>query len=395
MKKIYILFLVLILISISGCTKNIENIELFHPMSNDVNHSKEDILTYINHVVDEMPIDPNLNLTYGLDIIDRSYYDFYQSESFDIGNNDDFISVKAYLEYMILDLGQVQSFIENEFLEIDDQRKVRFCLEDEALRIETLSAYAKSNQFFHHITYIDKDEENRIVYDKLYFEYELDQRNLVMSGRESFVKGKSTLTILIDHKHERFAYELNDYETMSFFYYSNFISKIIKYKDQESPFEYIKIQDKKELTLYKNHRVFGYFDMSSDRIEAKINLLEVPSWNQLVKISIDIGSYRIINDNQMITDTYATIGLDAYHLPYVDYIIPLENDGNSTVNQDLNFSFSDEDIISAFQQFESVIDQALLDYDIVEDIKDNIKYMMEIISYYPSGSLVKKHVRLF
>jgi hypothetical protein len=395
MKKSGVLLLLAFLILLSACRDNTASIDLFHPMDNEVLNQLDDIKTSLTNTIDDIPSQYEVDVTHGLDIIDRSYYGFYELDDFDVSNDRDFIKVKAYLELILAEVETIKDFTENEYLDVNDQRKIKICLEDEAIKIETISAYEQSNQFFYHITYIGKDDQNRMIYDKLTFEYELDHRNMVISGRETYIYKKSSEVILIDHKSDRLYYESNDYETMSFLYYSTFITESIKYKTQDSYFEYEKLGDRKEVTLYKDQRVLGYLDLETEHIDATFNLLEIPEWNQLIRISDISEYYHVMNDDQILTDSYATISVSAYHMPYISYTIPMEDDGDYHIDQSLDLGVTYQEVIQASQQFDLMIEQAILDLEFTDDINNNIAKMMEGIDYYPSDALIKKYIKLF
>ena len=182
---------------------------------------------------------------------------------------------------------------------------------------------------------------------------------------------------------------------MSFLYYSTFITESIKYKTQDSYFEYEKLGDKKEVTLYKDQRVLGYLDLESEHINATFNLLEIPEWNQLIRVSDTSEYYRVMNDDQMLTETHATISVSAYHIPYVSYIIPMEDNEDYHIDQSLDLGVTYQEVIQVSQQFDLMIEQAMLDLEFTDDINNNIAKMMEGIDYYPSDALIKKYIKLF
>ncbi len=395
MKKSGVLLLLAFLILLSACGDNTASIDLFHPMDNDVLHQHDDIKTFLTNSINDIPTKYEVDVTHRLDIIDRSYYEFYELEDFDVNNDRDFIKVKVYLELILQEVENLQKFSENEYLDVNDQRKIKICLEDEAIKIESISAYEQSNQFFYHATYIGKDDQGRMIYDKLTFEYELDHRNLVLSGREIYIYKKSSEVILIDHEENRLAYESNDYETMSFLYYSTFIKESFRYKNQDSSFEYDKLGDRKEITLYKNQRILGYFDLETEHMDATFNLLEIPEWNQLIRISDTSEYYRVMKDDQILTDTRATISVSAYHIPYISYTIPMEDDEDYHIDQSLDIGVTYQEVIQASQQFDLMVEQAMLDLEFTDNVNDNITKMMEGIGYYPSDALIKKYIRLF
>ena len=395
MKKIEVILLLVFLISLTACTKNADHIDLFHPMENETDDNVEAIKMFLTNSIDEIPNEHEFNLINSLDVIDRSYYDLYHLDYFDINNDDDFVKVKAYLDLILTEVNTLKDFTENEYIDVNDQRKIKICLEDDAIKIETISSYKQSNQFFYHITYIGKDDQGRMIQDKLTYEYELDNRNLVISGRETFVYGKTSKVILIDHEKNRIFIESNNYETMSFLYYSSYINESIKYKNQESPFEYLKLGERQEINFYGDHRMLGYFDIDSEQIEVTFNLLEIPGWDQLIRVSEPLGEYLVMNNDEVITDVRATLGLSASHIPYISYMITTEGGEDYSIDQGLDLGITYQEVIQAISQFDLMIEQAMLDLELTEDVEDNIAKMMEAIGYYPSDALIKKYIKLF
>lgn len=395
MKKIEVILLLVFLISLTACTKNTDHIDLFHPMENETDDNVEAIKMFLTNSIDEIPDQYEVDLNHSLDIVDRSYYDFYHLDNFDINNDDDFVKVKAYLVLILTEVNTLKDFIENEYIDVNDQRKIKICMEDEAIKIETISSYEQSNQFFYHTTYIGKDDQGRMIQDKLTYEYELDNRTLVMSGRETYVYGKSSKVILIDHEKNHISIESNDYQTISFLYYSTFLNEATKYKSQESPFEYYKLGDRREINFYGNYRILGYFDIDIEQIEATFNLLEIPGWDQLIRVSNPLGDYLVMNNDEVITDVRATLGLNAYHLPYISYMIPTEGGEDYSIDQGLDLGITYQEVIQAISQFDLMIEQAMLDLEFTEDVEDNIAKLMEAIEYYPSDALIKKYIKLF
>jgi hypothetical protein len=395
MKKSVVLLLLLSLLLLTACAKNTSSIDLFYPMENEVEHHVEDVKTFLTSTIDEMTVDDEHDVTHSLDIIDRSYYDFYHLDDFDINNDDDLIKVKAYLDLILSEVKDLKKFTENEYISVNDQRKIKICLEDEAIKIETISSYKQSNQFFYHTTYIGKNAQGRMFQDKLTFEYDLDHRNLVISSRETYVFGESSEVILIDHERNRMSIKSYNYEIMSFLYYSTFFDESIKYKNQDNPFEYYKLGERKEINFYNNHRILGYFEIDMDQIEATFNLLEIPGWNQLIRVSDILDDYLVMQGDQVLTDATATLSLSAYHLPYISYTIPIVDHGDYDIDEGLDLGVTYQEIIEAIQQFDLVIEQAMLELEFTENVEENISKMMEGIEYYPNDAVIKKYIKLF